>query len=166
MVNAGDLWVGDQLRLLKSGRVGRFVNVNEDGRIRIEVGDKIVLAKPHMIEQIEEKEYSQKLIDLKEKELEKQLGFKQIEKQIDLHIENLNPNLSNALPERIIDVQLKSFEDYMNDVLKNNLKFVTIIHGKGKGVLKAAIHTHLAATSEVNHFITVNNGGATEVFLK
>lgn len=166
MVRASDLWVGDQLRLLQSGRVGRFVNVVNDGRLRIKVGDKFILAKPHMLEQIEEKEYSQKLIELKEQELEKQLGVKFPDKQIDLHMENLNPNLLNALPERIVDVQLKAFEAYMDEVLKMKYKFVTIIHGKGKGVLKAAIHTYLSATEEVNHFVAVNNGGATEVFLK
>ena len=90
----------------------------------------------------------------------------QIEKQIDLHIEKLNHNLVNALPERIVDVQLKAFEQYMDLVVKHKLKFVTIIHGKGKGVLMTAIHTFLAVIPEVNHFIPVNNNGATEVYLK
>ena len=166
MLDLGDLWVGDQLRLMKSGRNGSYLGLAKDGRLRIKVGSKIILVKVEMVELLPEQKLNQKLIELKEEELKVNLGYKRLESTIDLHMEKLNPNLVNALPERIIDVQLKAFETYMDGVVEQRLKFITVIHGKGTGVLKEAIQTYLGSMEEVNHFILVNNGGATEVVLR
>ena len=165
MSGVEDLWIGDLLRLKKSGRVGKFLGQSKDGRLRIEIEQKVVLSKFENVEVLPEVTHNQKLIDLKEEELSQKLGYKKLEPTIDLHIERLNPNLTNALPERIIDFQIKSFENFMAEAVNRGLKYVTIIHGKGTGVLKTSIQTYLKSMDEVKHFHDVNNGGATEVIL-
>lgn len=161
-----DLWIGDLLRLKKSGRQGKFIGTSKDGRLRIQVHDKVVLARFEHVELLPEPTHHQKLIELKEEALSKKLAYQKLEPIIDLHIEKLNPNLINALPERIADFQVKAFETYMDEVVKRGMKYVTIIHGKGTGVLKTSIHTFLKSMEEVNHFHLIHNGGATEVVLK
>jgi len=49
MLNINDLWIGEVVRLKKSGRVGRFEGVR-DGKGVINVDGKIVLAAPRLIE--------------------------------------------------------------------------------------------------------------------
>jgi len=134
MLDLGELWVGDELRLIKSGRNGRYLGQSKDGRLRVKVGEKTLLVKLEGVERIPELRMNQKLVELKEEELKVNLGYKRLESNIDLHIEKLNSNLVNAIPERIVDVQLKAFEEYMDGVVEQGLKFVTIIHGKGTGV--------------------------------
>lgn len=166
MLNQDDLWVGDELKLKRSGRKGSFLGLAKDGRLRVKVGDKVLLVYISGVEAVPEEKLNQKLIDLKEETLKERLGYERLESQIDLHIEKLNPSLVHAVPERIIDVQLKAFEAYMEGVVDQKMKFVTIVHGKGTGVLKTAIQASLQSMEEVNHYISVNGGGATEVVMR
>ncbi len=165
MIDKNDLWIGDLLKSKKSGKVGRYEGLKSDGRIRLNVGGKIFLIKATDIEKVDEKSFFEKKFELREEKLQASLGFEKTPKSIDLHIEKLNPNLTNALPERIADYQLKAIEKYMNKVIEDRLTNVVIIHGKGTGALKTSIHTFLNSIEEVNHFHLINNDGATDVYL-
>ncbi|WP_235298306.1 Smr/MutS family protein [Portibacter marinus] len=166
MIDINDLWIGDLLRLKRSGRIGRYQGESDDGRLRVKVGEKMILVRPQNLESVKESEHDEKLKQLKQNELEVKLSGRSLVPQIDLHIEKLNPSLVNALPERIADFQVKAFEEYMDEILRSHFKFITIIHGKGTGVLRAHIHSYLNTMDEVNAFHLINNDGATEVILK
>ncbi len=166
MVDKKELWIGDLLKVIKSGKIGKFEGVKEDGRFRVRLGDKVILIKDIYLEKIDEATRVKKEFEIREDVLKEKLGYKKTEQVIDLHIEKLNPNLLNSVPERIIDFQLKTFENYIENALKDRLHTFTIIHGKGTGVLKTSIQTFLNSVEEVNHFHLINNGGATEVFMK
>lgn len=57
-------------------------------------------------------------------------------------------------------------EDFVNDNLILNNKKVLIIHGKGKGLVKKAVHESLRKRKEVEKFHTANlNDGCTIVHL-
>ena len=85
--------------------------------------------------------------------------------ELDLHIEKLRPDLVNALPERILDIQLKSFDTFLNSARDTRQYKVLVIHGRGAGVLRQHIHESLRLDKTVREFRLVNNDGATEVFL-
>lgn len=162
MIKKEDLWVGDWVTILSSGRTGTFVGVKEDGRLRIKVDDKVILCKETNLELAPEEKH-EKVFIIDETSSQKS-SFKVLPSTIDLHIEKLNPHLVNALPERIADFQLKSFENYIHRCIEMKRKTTIIIHGKGRGELKTAIHTMLSSLGEVHHFQLIHNSGATEVF--
>jgi hypothetical protein len=109
MIDLKDLWIGDELIMNSSGRVGRFAGINHDGKARIEVEGKIFLTSANNLQHFKQQEDPFRQID----EL---LGFRskrnispKIEgskSEIDLHIEILAPHLENELPAMILNYQL------------------------------------------------------------
>ena len=85
---------------------------------------------------------------------------------IDLHIEVLNPNYLNALPDRIRDIQTSAARRYIQSAINQKLKIITIIHGKGTGILKQEVLNVLGEFEEVQFAIPSNDGGAVEVWFK
>ena len=58
-------------------------------------------------------------------------------------------------------------EEFINNALEKGISPVTIIHGKGKSVLKNAVHKQLGKMKEVISFRDVpGNWGATEIELQ
>ena len=158
MIVVDDLWVGDLLRLKKSGRIGKFEAII-DGKIRVKIDDKTVLTTITNLEYYIEPKTEHHLFLPDD-------GVTDIcppERVIDLHIEKLNPSLTNGKPERILDYQIKAAKEYLEQVIALKYSSVIIIHGKGTGVLKLEIRHLLSLYSEVQLCLDTNKGGGTEV---
>ena len=164
MVDPNELWIGEQLRSIKSGNTGTFEGVHDNGKLRVRMGSKIILISASKLE-IYTPTKEEKLLP-EEHPSNEVSSLVLPEKSIDLHIEILNSNLKNARPERILDFQLKAFEHYLVDCKQARYFSCKIIHGKGTGVLKESIHSILKTESQVLHYHLINEGGATEVFFK
>ncbi len=62
--------------------------------------------------------------------------------------------------------QLSQFEKIIDNALLNNLKQITLIHGKGAGVLRKELHKRLRKHTHVTRYeINGNNQGETIVYL-
>ena len=87
--------------------------------------------------------------------------------EIDLHIEALRKDHKNLDAKKILEIQLKAMEDFINQALRHGVERVFIIHGLGKGKLKEAIHRTLQTQYPIKSFKNEyhpNYGfGATEV---
>jgi len=87
---------------------------------------------------------------------------------IDLHIEKLLDKHSHLNNAEIIQVQLEAFEKWFELAQLHHLPSMIIIHGVGKGKLKAEIHDLLKVKKGVKSFINQYSDfygfGATEVF--
>jgi len=88
---------------------------------------------------------------------------------IDLHAENLLPGYGNMDPSDILHRQITHFKNFLDKAIKYNLHKIYVVHGIGKGVLKAEIEKVLKKYPEVSNY---NNDyharfgfGATEIFL-
>jgi hypothetical protein len=97
-------------------------------------------------------------------------NIQQARSVIDLHIEKImdtHNHLSNA---EILHFQLQEFEKWFDLAKLNNLPSMIIIHGVGKGKLKAEIHDLLKVKPGVKSFINQYSDfygyGATEVFFQ
>ena len=97
-------------------------------------------------------------------------NIQQARSVIDLHIEKImdtHRHLSNA---EILHFQLAEFEKWFELALLHNLPSMIIIHGVGKGKLKAEIHDLLKVKPSVKSFINQYTDfygyGATEVFFQ
>lgn len=164
MVDINNLWVGDHVKVISSGRVGTFEGIHKSGKARIKSDSKIYLVSAKNLITYEVKledpviEFNETLKD-KDAKINKGL----FENTIDLHIETLNPSLKNALPERIVDYQTKAFLDFFDNAKSLNKPVITIIHGKGAGVLKQIVQSIIKGDDKVLNYKEINNGGATEV---
>ncbi|CAN5554638.1 hypothetical protein BH23BAC1_BH23BAC1_42080 [soil metagenome] len=71
---------------------------------------------------------------------------------VDLHIEKLIDDHQNMKNSEILELQLKTFEKFMDQALVSGLNEITFIHGAGNGVLKNAIHKKLSKMPEIKFF--------------
>ena len=89
---------------------------------------------------------------------------------IDLHIEKIMDQHSHLTNAEILQFQLEEFEKWFELAQLNHLPSMIIIHGVGKGKLKAEIHDLLKVKKGVKQFINqyadFYGYGATEVFFE
>ncbi len=77
---------------------------------------------------------------------------KQASREVDLHIEALVPEYAHIKKSAILDIQLKRFEDSLDQAILANVDEITFIHGVGAGVLRGQIHAALGKHPHVKHF--------------
>lgn len=63
--------------------------------------------------------------------------------EIDLHYESLTESLTIKSNHEILQKQLTACRSFVQKSMRNKLKRIVIIHGKGEGVLKSEIHLYL-----------------------
>ena len=165
MVDINDLWIGDIVILKKSGRVGKFSGKSEGSKLRVKVGDKVVITTPSNIDLAPEGTRINPFEEKKVQDTSNESTSAPTD-TIDLHIEHLNPSMQNSRAERIVDYQVKAAKSFIDTSLDSNVKRILIIHGKGEGVLKSEVDHLLSLYDEVEFSFRRNNGGATEVWLK
>jgi len=132
MIKLDDLWIGDELKIISSGRIGTFEGKHANGKAIIRSEENTYLAEAADLEMY----YAPKP--------KKELNFSEAPKaktqgvgdSIDLHIEVLNPKLE-----------------------------VTIIHGKGAGVLKGCVMTIIKTDKDIKQYHEVHDGGAVRIVL-
>ena len=136
MIKLDDLWIGDKVRIISSDRVGVFAGVKVK-RARVSVGQKIFLVTPNNLELYVEKEQPTNFFE--DESRIKSIDFHHFPTTLDLHIEVLAPHLKDELPVRILSHQIKSLNDYLDKAELKKSRIFTIIHGKGRGVLKQEV---------------------------
>lgn len=89
--------------------------------------------------------------------------------EIDLHAEKLSSSLKGKKNFEILQMQLKAFEDYLNQAIRLGMDRVFVIHGVGQGKLKEQIHQRLDnmhfISSFKNEYHPRYGWGATEIVL-
>ena len=163
MVDINDLWIGDLLRLKKSGRIGTFEGRSGHKKVRVKVADKIVITPVTNVE-LAPKDAQVTSFDYSHRPKKIEPAKSTLSDTIDLHIEVLNPSLQNGRIERIVDFQVKAAKAFIEKSIKQNTRKIVIIHGKGEGVLKSEILHLLSLYDQVQFTFDKNNGGATEVW--
>lgn len=160
MIEEEDLWIGDKVRLKKSGRIGKYEGKNQQGKLKVSLGFKTVLTSAANLEVIAYE--SPKTNPIIDDSIQETISFDS--KVLDLHMEILNPKMANALPERIIAYQISKAKDFLQFSINKGWITCVIIHGRGEGVLRSEIHHLLSMTDKVKHYNLINNNGATEVW--
>lgn len=74
---------------------------------------------------------------------------KKLEKEIDLHIEELVENLSGLSNHEMLSIQLEKVEKELDFAMANGIKKLVFIHGVGNGRLKMEIQKILKSTKGV-----------------
>ena len=143
------------------------------------IANKLTAKKANkQTENVDLQDYTKKILKWRdnEKEITEQKNevarFAHFPIELDLHIEKLVPNADKIKAQNILAIQLNHFEDYLYEALNLRVPKVYIIHGKGDGILREAIHKRLRIDYEGrilsfnNNFHAKYGNGATEIILR
>lgn len=163
MIELSELWNGDVLRIKSTDQIGTFEGASGD-RAKIKVGSSIITVDAEDLELYVAKETT-KTFFLEEDKKNKKIDFHLFEPTIDLHIETLAPHMKNMLPVRILSYQMEALTNYIEQAELKRARILTIIHGKGRGVLKSEVENYLKGRKSVKLMLEVHDGGALEVHM-
>ncbi|MBA3663636.1 MAG: DUF2027 domain-containing protein [Bacteroidetes bacterium] len=77
--------------------------------------------------------------------------LKSLEKEVDLHIEELVKNTRNMSNYEMLNIQLERFEKELDEAIEKNMKRIVFIHGVGNGRLRQEILAVLKATPGITY---------------
>lgn len=160
-----DYWIGDWVKILASEKLGLYEGeINGKARIKI---DKDFL----LLDYFEFELLPEELIPVKnelpaKEKINISTNKTNFDNTLDLHIEKLKPSMVNAIPEMILKHQLLKAKEFIESAIEKRIFRIVMIHGKGLGALKMEIEHLLGDYPQLNYYITINDGGATEVYFK
>ena len=133
-----DILVGDTVELLKLGTKASVIAINPDGSYQLQAGIMKLSAKPEEVYLLEfENPYEQKHVRPAHSGRE----MKATAMPMELDLRGMDSIEAIAVLERFID-----------EAMRSNLQTVRIIHGKGTGVLRAAVQQSLKKNKFVKKF--------------
>ncbi len=133
-----DILVGDTVELLKLGTKASVIAINKDGTYQLQAGIMKMSAKPEEVYLLEfENPYEQK--HARPAHSGREMKMSAMATEIDLR--GMDSLEAIAVLERYID-----------EAMRSNLQSVRIIHGKGTGVLRAAVQQSLKKNKFVKKY--------------
>jgi DNA-nicking Smr family endonuclease len=72
--------------------------------------------------------------------------------EVDLHIEKLSDNYTQMSSPDIIGLQLRTFEQSLENAIATGMTEITFIHGVGNGVLRTELHRRLSKHPSVKFY--------------
>ena len=129
--------VGDTVELIKLGSKAAVLAINKDGTYQLQAGIMKINAKPEEVYLIENQENKsvKKVIEKSRRELK---------------LEAASPELD--IRGMASDEMLGVLGIFLDNAYMSNLPSARIIHGKGTGILRAAVHAELRKTKYVKRF--------------
>jgi dsDNA-specific endonuclease/ATPase MutS2 len=91
------------------------------------------------------------------------IPFEVWDNTLDLHIEELNPALIHSESSQILAHQLSRLKAFLSKAIDRRTLEVTIIHGKGEGVLRSEVLRILDTVPQVKRVEDDRSGGAVVV---
>ncbi|HMP29136.1 MAG TPA: Smr/MutS family protein [Saprospiraceae bacterium] len=171
-----DIWIGDKVILIKSGRRGIIQKIDKNDKIAVKVDHKIVNTSLENIQIIEEKS-DNKFSDIddwiaKEEKIKSttakttKINHNKPNNTLDLHLEKLDTKGKIIMDQNILEFKMTYFKKWFEERYSKKIICVTVIHGKGTGTLKNVLETWLRSDPRVAFINTKNDGGAMEIWFK
>lgn len=132
------IMVGDTVELLKLGTKASVIAINKDGSYQLQAGVLKLSAKADEIYLLEQ-ENPYKVKGGRPAHSGREMKLAAMASEVDLR--GMDSIEAVCVLER-----------YMDEAMRSNLKSVRIIHGKGTGVLRSAVHTALRKNKFVKNF--------------
>lgn len=132
-----EIRVGDTVELLKLGSKATVLSVNKDGSYQLQAGIMKINAKPEEVYLLENEQNAsvKRIIETNRRELRTQAA---------------SPELD--IRGMASDEMLGILSMFLDNAYLSNLSSARIIHGKGTGVLRAAVHAELKKCKYVKRF--------------
>ncbi len=139
-INPSDLMIGSDVRILSLNSAGTVSTLpNEKGELFVQAGllrTKVNLSDIELIKQPEQKQTTKK---------KSGSGRIRMDKASNIHQE-IN------LIGMTVDEAMPVLGKYLDDAYLAHMAQVTVIHGRGTGALRTAVHNHLKCTKYVKSF--------------
>ncbi len=132
-----DILVGDTVELLKLGTKASVISINKDGSLELQAGIMKLKAKKDEVYLLEQQNPYVEKVRPKHSGREMKLAA-------------MNPEVDLRGMDSVEAISV--MERYLDEAMRSNLKSVRIIHGKGTGVLRAAVHASLKRNKHVKKF--------------
>ena len=133
-----DILVGDTVELLKLGTKANVIAIKKDGTYELQAGILKMTAKADEIYLLEEPNNSVKK------------HTRPIHSGREMKLQAMNQEVDLRGMDSIEAISV--LELYMDEAMRSNINTVRIIHGKGTGTLRAAVHQSLKKNKYVKSF--------------
>ena len=130
---------GDTVTILKTGTQGTVLSVNKDGVLQLQAGILRITAKQEEVRVVEGESQTQKAARQYIRRTEHKLRSLGAKAEVDLR----------GMTTHEAEMTLSQFIDR---AVMSNLTQVTVIHGKGTGAVRKAVHTYLKRCKPVASF--------------
>ena len=137
-VSSREIRVGDTVKLKKLGTKAEVVSIGKDGELNLLAGAMKITAKENEVLLLEG-EKPKKSARVTPQKTERQLRTLGVSGELDLR---------GMMTDEAVDV----LQRYLDTAMLANLNTVTIIHGKGTGALRQAVHNTLKRSKQVKSF--------------
>ena len=154
------LSVGDTVKLLDGTTKGQVVNI-QGNKVVVAVGQILTSMRLEDVTPLASNEVKDK------KSSKTQRGVAPVSSMRQRRL-NFSPNID--IRGMRGDEAMQQVEQFLDDAQMFNIPFVSILHGKGTGILRQLLHDYLRHATFVESFTntspTCGDGGITEVYLK
>ena len=131
-----DIMVGDLVEILKFGTKATVLAINKDGSYQLQAGIMKVSAQPEEVYLIEEtKQQTKKIIERSKREFRSNAAATELD-----------------LRGMTVGEALAVLSNFLDSAMLANLAQVRIIHGKGTGALRKAVHDELKRNKAVKKY--------------
>ena len=130
---------GDTVTILKTGTQGTVLSVNKDGVLQLQAGILRITAKQEEVRVVEGETQTQK-------------AARQYIQRTEHKLRSLGAKAEVDLRGMTTDEAEMTLSQFLDRAIMGNLTQVTIIHGKGTGAVRKAVHTYLKRCKGVASF--------------
>ncbi|MBK9272352.1 MAG: Smr/MutS family protein [Saprospiraceae bacterium] len=166
MINIDELWIGDELIHQNGKKRGYFEGTDSNGLILLRTNEGLKKFNPTELEMAPEYVLDIDLNLESEPQNTKESITSFRSNTLDLHIHTLAPQLLQGPKERIFSYQLDKFNEFLEWAIDQKLYSIQIIHGKGEGILRDEIRNILKFHPSIRLWQSIQQDGATEIWLK
>ena len=130
---------GDTMTILKTGTQGTVLSVNKDGVLQLQAGILRITAKQEEVRVVEGETQTQK-------------AARQYIQRTEHKLRSLGAKAEVDLRGMTTDEAEMTLSQFLDRAIMGNLTQVTVIHGKGTGAVRKAVHTYLKRCKGVASF--------------
>ena len=130
---------GDTVTILKTGTQGTVLSVNKDGVLQLQAGILRITAKQEEVRVVEGETQTQK-------------AARQYIQRTEHKLRSLGAKAEVDLRGMTTDEAEMTLSQFLARAIMGNLTQVTVIHGKGTGAVRKAVHTYLKRCKGVASF--------------
>ena len=130
---------GDTVTILKTGTQGTVLSVNKDGVLQLQAGILRITAKQEEVRVVEGETQTQK-------------AARQYIQRTEHKLRSLGAKAEVDLRGMTTDEAEMTLSQFLDRAIMGNLTQVTVIHGKGTGAVRKAVHTDLKRCKGVASF--------------
>ena len=130
---------GDTVTILKTGTQASVLSVNKDGVLQLQAGILRITAKQDEVRVVEGETQSQK-------------AAKQYIRRTEHKLRSLGAKAEVNLRGMTTDEAELTLDQFLDRAMVSNLTQVTVIHGKGTGAVRKAVHAYLKRCKGVASF--------------